>query len=125
MSIDDQMNAAHKRHIRRMEELAIWSDQLRRQLDHCTQLRHQALANFWKELNEITAQGAYPTGPLEVPELPQSEREKCPLCQAKVGLNLSSPTLAYADSPRTRHLMDVHKRTLDEAQEIIRKHHGR
>lgn len=59
------------------------------------------------------------------PDLPESERAKCPLCQRVIGLNKNSPFLAYADSPRTRHLMDVHKRSLDEAQELIKKFCGR
>lgn len=94
------------------------------------------------EQQKRVAMGAYPgtpqaTGPLfdpfdeepdEVPVaegVPKEVREKCPLCGAKIGLNLASPFLAYNDSPRVRHLMDVHKRSLDEAQAIIKRHHGR
>ena len=113
---------------RLLEELAIQADQLKRQYQHVAQLRLKTYARI-NELKRLAAMGAYPgpTQPMESPsqDLPQSAREKCPLCGAKIGLNLNSPTLAYADSPRVRHLMDVHKRSLDEAQELIRKYHGR
>src|SRR5690348_4307714 len=113
-----------------LEELAYKLDQVQRYRDYII-----------SEIRRVTAMGGYTpgagagTGPLDPsfifqaeepqdPKLSDAERAKCPLCQAVVGLNRNSPFLAYNDSPRVKHLMDVHKRSLEEAQALIKKYLG-